>query len=876
MSPESFRDKPARPLRVVIAEDDTASRKLLHRFLEQWGYNVCAASDGLQALEILRSEDVPTLAILDWMMPGMDGIEVCRTLRTFTDRQYVYVLMLTALDNKEHLIEGLEAGADDYVAKPFDPAELKARLLVAKRIIAIQSTLNEVKQMQALAASCGRSGAFDWDMKNNLHTWSPEMEDLYGLAPGEFGGNYLVWESLILPQDLSVFRNALARSLVTGQFNAEWRIAPRNGREVCWVGARGKVFFDGERPVRLTGINLDINAQKQAERTLSQQATMLNEAHEAIITTDLTGAILYWNQGASQIYGWSAEEATGRRAQELLQTRFPLPIEQILATLHKEDQFHGEFMERTKDGRKVVVSTRWSLRKDDAGTPVGVLVISYDITNSRQMAARREMRQQVSLALAEASNLNAAAPEILRAVCEQMQWEFGTLWMMDGDHNSIRSSAVFQTSSRTESFARDIQAKGFVSGEGIPGKVWSTGQLEWIEHLELHPEFTRKASALQCGLDGGLSFPVILNNKVFAVLEFFSANFETPSIGDVEFFASLGRQMGEFMVRKQAEAALALSEHRYRSLVEDSNALICTHDLEGKLLSINSASARSVGLSVEQCIGRNIRDFMVPEAKDKFDLFLSSIQERKSLNGKMELMDIHGRRMVWSSTSRLMEDERGRQYVLGHAQDITEQVEMQKELLKSQEAALEAERKLARIDSLTGLANRRAFYEGAELERKRSLRRSRPLSIAYLDLDNFKQINDRNGHEMGDELLACVGGIMRANLRAEDLVARLGGDEFAVLLPESDYQAASLAVAKLHRILSAEMQKRCWPVGVSLGMVTFESIPENVEDMVHAADELMYTVKRDGKNRIALSQVSTPLPRTIAPVSSGAHIEYQH
>src|SRR5579859_849851 len=445
MSPESFRNKPSTPLRVVIAEDDAASRKLLHHFLEQWGYNVCAAADGLSALELLRSEDVPTLAILDWMMPGMDGIEVCRKLRTFTDRQYVYVLMLTALDNKEHLIEGLEAGADDYVAKPFDPAELKARLLVAQRIIAIQSSLNQARQMQALAASCARSGAFDWDMKHNVHTWSPEMEGLYNLSPGEFAGNYQAWESLILPQDLSVFRNALARSLVTGQFNAEWRIAPRHGRDVLWVGARGKVFFDGERPVRLTGINLDINAQKQAERKLSQQATMLNEAHEAIITTDLTGAILYWNQGASQIYGWSAEEATGQKAQELLQTRFPMPIEQILATLHEKDQFHGEFMERTKDGRKVVVSTRWSLRKDEAGTPIGVLVISSDITHSRLMAARREIHRQTSLALAESKSLENGASDILRTVCEQMQWEFGTLWMLDDNRSSIRSAAIFRS-----------------------------------------------------------------------------------------------------------------------------------------------------------------------------------------------------------------------------------------------------------------------------------------------------------------------------------------------------------------------------------------------------------------------------------------------
>jgi len=127
--------------RILVAEDDPVSRRLLEVFLVKWGFEVVLATTGLEALQILERMDAPRLALLDWMMPGMEGIQVCQKLRGFKDRPYVYVLLLTARTQKEDLLMGLESGADDYLTKPFDSQELRARLHVGQRILDLQDKL---------------------------------------------------------------------------------------------------------------------------------------------------------------------------------------------------------------------------------------------------------------------------------------------------------------------------------------------------------------------------------------------------------------------------------------------------------------------------------------------------------------------------------------------------------------------------------------------------------------------------------------------------------------------------------------------------------------------------------------------------------------
>jgi diguanylate cyclase (GGDEF)-like protein len=127
--------------RVLIAEDDPISRRLLEVLLVKWGFEVELAATGLEALQLLERIDAPRLAVLDWMMPGMEGTQVCRKLRELKDRPYVYVLLLSGRTQKEDLLQGLDSGADDYLTKPFDSQELRARLHVGRRILDLQDKL---------------------------------------------------------------------------------------------------------------------------------------------------------------------------------------------------------------------------------------------------------------------------------------------------------------------------------------------------------------------------------------------------------------------------------------------------------------------------------------------------------------------------------------------------------------------------------------------------------------------------------------------------------------------------------------------------------------------------------------------------------------
>jgi DNA-binding response OmpR family regulator len=134
---ESTLPKP----RILVAEDDPVSRELICARLDKWGYEVIVTKDGTEAMMVLRKKDAPTLAILDWMMPGLDGLEICRRSRE-VDR-LLYIILLTARGSKEHMLEGLRAGADDYLVKPFDKDELHARILVGQRVMALQSALSD-------------------------------------------------------------------------------------------------------------------------------------------------------------------------------------------------------------------------------------------------------------------------------------------------------------------------------------------------------------------------------------------------------------------------------------------------------------------------------------------------------------------------------------------------------------------------------------------------------------------------------------------------------------------------------------------------------------------------------------------------------------
>ncbi len=184
-------------------------------------------------------------------------------------------------------------------------------------------------------------------------------------------------------------------------------------------------------------------------------------------------------------------------------------------------------------------------------------------------------------------------------------------------------------------------------------------------------------------------------------------------------------------------------------------------------------------------------------------------------------------------------------------------------LMATLRKSLRTQQDLARTDGLTGLYGRRAFEETLQHDLALAQRRKSALTLAYVDLDDFKALNDTHGHAQGDRVLRVVSRVLRGSIRETDTAARLGGDEFALVLPDTDSRGAQQVISKLARDLHEALEADTWTVTCSIGVVTFLASARSPEQALATADELMYEVKRKGKGAVAFSVVDEAvLPRS--------------
>jgi len=186
-------------MRVLVADDEATSRHLIQATLEGWGFEVLVAVDGWEALRVLQRSKGPEIAMLDWMMPEIDGLDVCRRMRATMPNAGTYIILVTARGGLENVVRGLEAGADDYITKPFDPRELRARLHVGVRIVQLQKALMErfqeledalkrLKQLQGLLPICSyckkiRNDRNYWEQVDAYITSHSEAQFSHGVCP---------------------------------------------------------------------------------------------------------------------------------------------------------------------------------------------------------------------------------------------------------------------------------------------------------------------------------------------------------------------------------------------------------------------------------------------------------------------------------------------------------------------------------------------------------------------------------------------------------------------------------------------------------------------------------------------------------------------
>jgi len=304
-----------------------------------------------------------------------------------------------------------------------------------------EQKLWDSQQRLALAHITGKSGTFEWDLKTGINTWSPEIEKLYGMKAGEFGGTQADFLSCVIPEDRAEAERISNEGLRTGEFNGEFRIRRRDGA-IRKISARGKVSFDEHaHPEKMIGINVDVTEYRHAEQASARLAAIVESSDDAIVSKDLNGIISSWNAAAERIFEYSAQEAIGQPITILIPLELREEEAQILTRLKNGERIeHFETVRVTKGGKRLNVSLTVSPIRDSQGKIIGASKIARDITERKR--TEKDLREN---------------QELLRAAFAQT-YSFLAMLSIDGTVLEANCAA--------------LEGMGFTRGEVIGRKLW--------------------------------------------------------------------------------------------------------------------------------------------------------------------------------------------------------------------------------------------------------------------------------------------------------------------------------------------------------------------------------------------------------------------
>jgi PAS domain S-box-containing protein len=421
---------------------------------------------------------------------------------------------------------------------------------------------------------------------------------LLGYAEHEYVGRHIAEFHV----DADVIHDILRR-LAAGEIlrDVEARMRCKDG-SIKHVLIDSSVRFDGTRFVHTHCFTRDISDRKRAEEAHARLAAIVESSQDAIISKTLDGIIMSWNAGAQQIFGYEPHEAIGQPILLIVPPERHDEERVILARISRGERVeHYETVRVTKDGRRIDVSLTISPVRDNRGTVIGASKISRDISSRKRAEQRLAMQNAVTSALARSETLEQAAPRILEAICTQLGWHVAGLWHADGAEHVLRNVAVYDSpETNVPRFIADTRERTFAPGVGLPGRVWATGRALCIPDVTKDDNFPRAPVADVEGLHGAVAFPVALEGEVLGVIEFFSRRVQQPDNELLELMTAIGSQIGQFIERRRAEAALRDSEQRFRVMASSIPSMIWTAAPDGTITYANPRWFEYCGLTPEE------------------------------------------------------------------------------------------------------------------------------------------------------------------------------------------------------------------------------------------------------------------------------------
>jgi PAS domain S-box-containing protein len=502
-----------------------------------------------------------------------------------------------------------------------------------------QELLLATSRRLELALHSAKAGTWDWNVLTGRIDWSPQMFGLFGLNPRTTMASFASWRSALHPEDREMAENRIALALKKRiTLDSDYRVVLPGGG-IRWINATGKGIYDEQgHPIQMIGICQDITARKRAEDALRESEEryrdLVENSQDLIFTHNLEGKLLSANKMTARLLGYPIKDLLGMNISDLLIPEVRHLFSPYLTEIRASGRARGHMRIRTAGGANRYWEYDNTLRTKGVPVPF-VRGLAHDITERKQAEeALQEMNEIFKLFLKHNPIYVFIKDENIRPVYLSENYEkmLGRPLAdilgknMDELFPSELSRAMIEDDKR---ILREGKSREFI--EELGGRTFST-----------------------------LKFPISIQGKA-------------------KYLAGYTTDITE---RQQAENALIESEDRYRDLVENSQDLICTHSLEGKLLSVNEAAARFTGYSQQELLHMNMADLLAPKVRRFFKTYLAEIKAKGRAHGIMRIQTAAGETRYWEYDNTLRAKDIATPLVRGLAHDITERKRAEAEILR--------------------------------------------------------------------------------------------------------------------------------------------------------------------------------------------------
>jgi diguanylate cyclase (GGDEF)-like protein/PAS domain S-box-containing protein len=516
--------------------------------------------------------------------------------------------------------------------------------------------------------------------------------------------------------------------------------------------------------------------------------------------------------------------------------------DRIDAALHDGKTFEIEIRLFSLDGDLRWIRLIGQPVRNEIGLICGLHGTVMEVTHRKLIEQRQSMEHGVTHLLAGSGSVLQVIPGVIETICGGLGWNGGALWLLNAQDEGLTRAAWWAShASRAEALFQ--QGPGDVPQtalrQGLLARALCAGEPVWVPDLGADPDLGSGPDAPAPRLRAALAFPVEAAGKIFGVMAFFAPYAQRADHEMLTSTRIMGRHIGQFFQRQQAEAALRQSEAHFRALVEQASDSFYVHDFKGRLIDVNQRGCDALGYDRTELLTMSLAEIDPELSVEKLESLVESVGSGKAV----ALESRHRRRdgSLFPVELRIGAIEiNGQQHLLSLARDISERKVLQDHI-----------QHLAYHDALTSLPNRAMFNQSLSQALARARPLGRRLAVLFIDLDRFKNINDTLGHNAGDHLLQEMARRLRAVMRRGELLARLGGDEFVVLLEEVCDAAHIALVAR--RVLDALVRQypldgQMIHITASIGISVCPDDGLDQFSLMKHADVAMYRAKDAGKN----------------------------